>query len=123
MHEGLAESDKRSLLSVFEGSGFVEPEALLRAALESDVSGATGAKGEGGGPRQTLALVFATLMTVLLLNMLIAIMAKTFDTMYENKVGNYMRLTTLLVVTWEQASAVPPPPPAVPPPMYSQSIL
>ena len=42
-------------------------------------------------------------------NMLIALMAKTFDVFYNAQVQNYMFLTTLLTAAWEKAEAVPPP--------------
>jgi len=63
------------------------------------------------------------LVVLLGLNMLIAIMAKTFDGMYENMVGNFMQLTTLLVINWEQAPIVPPPLRLLAVPYHTQRLL
>jgi len=70
-----------------------------------------------------LMVLFLVLVVLLGLNMLIAIMAKTFDGMYENMVGNFMQLTTLLVINWEQAPIVPPPLRLLAVPYHTQRLL
>jgi len=42
-------------------------------------------------------------------NMLIALMAKTFDIFYEQQTTNFMYLTSLLNASWANAKVVPPP--------------
>ena len=57
----------------------------------------------------TLALVFATIMAVLLLNMLIAMMAKTFDNISEASATNYLFLFTQRVLALQSEPPTPPP--------------
>uniref|UniRef100_A0A7S2CGW5 Ion transport domain-containing protein n=1 Tax=Haptolina brevifila TaxID=156173 RepID=A0A7S2CGW5_9EUKA len=52
---------------------------------------------------------FLVLAVLLGTNMLIALMAKTFDIIYEQQETNYLYLTALTTVAWQQAPVVPPP--------------
>ena len=52
---------------------------------------------------------FLVLLVLLGTNMLIAIMAKTFDAIYEQQASNFMFLKALHVVSWSDTPAVPSP--------------
>lgn len=66
---------------------------------------------------------FLVLGILLALNMLIAIMAKTFDGVYESMAINYMFLTAMMVIKWSEAPAVPPPLAMLGAPYYALKLL
>ena len=56
-----------------------------------------------------LAYLLQVLVALLLLNMLIAMMGKTFDNIYEAQEFNFLFLFCQTVTTWRDASPAPPP--------------
>eukprot|EP00966_Prymnesium_polylepis_P131448 3040077-Prymnesium_polylepis.3 len=58
---------------------------------------------------ETLAIVFQVTTTLLLVNMLIAQMAKTFDAVWESQDLNYMYLRARTTLSWDSAPFVGPP--------------
>mmetsp|Transcript_39735 Transcript_39735/g.96461 ORF Transcript_39735/g.96461 Transcript_39735/m.96461 type:complete len:624 (-) Transcript_39735:543-2414(-) len=65
--------------------------------------------GRGSYTAYALTVLYTVLVAWLLLNMLIAMMAKTFDNVWESAEENYMFTRAQLVLNWSDASLVPPP--------------
>ena len=56
-----------------------------------------------------LLFTFLTITYIMLLNMLIAMLAKTFDTVYEAQEINYQYLRAKMLIFWDDQPVVPPP--------------
>ena len=56
-----------------------------------------------------MQVAYSVLSTILLVNMLIAIMAKTFDDIWEQQERNHQMNLAQLALTWHAASVAPPP--------------
>ena len=93
-----------------EGGGFMQSAILLfEIMLGSDNQ--LDCLRESTHPVTSVIFMDAFLIGAVLLgtNMLIALMAKTFDVFYEHQVQNFMFLSAMLTASWSKASAVPPP--------------
>ena len=56
-----------------------------------------------------LSYIYLFLANVIMLNLLIAILSKTFDVVSDNSAANYQLLFAQLTVGWQDAEIAPPP--------------
>ncbi len=90
-----------SFLKLFEGSLYSEPYFECIAHLTYDTADYWIA--------EAVAIVYQVIVALLLVNMLIAKMAKTFDAIWENQGLNYMFLRARTVMTWDSTAFICPP--------------
>eukprot|EP00966_Prymnesium_polylepis_P297211 6867224-Prymnesium_polylepis.1 len=93
------------------GKGMLAASWMLFKTLIGGGDGLVDCLQESAQPVAGVILMetYLVLSVILLVNLLIALMSKTFDLVYENKDSNYMYLFARLVISCDDQPLLPPP--------------